>query len=59
MARTETGQNQLEHGHGQVISGKKNSLIYELLNERMSPWIDFDDQYIDDDMQFGIDNSDR
>ena len=41
---------------GQVISGKKNNLIYELLNERLSPWLDFDDQYIDDDMQFGIDN---
>ena len=41
---------------GQVISGKKNNLIYELLNERLSPWIDFDDQYIDEDMQFGIDN---
>lgn len=41
---------------GQVISGKKNNLIYELLNERLSPWMDFDDQYIDDDMQFGIDN---
>ena len=41
---------------GQVISGKKNNLIYELLNERLSPWMDFDDQYIDEDMQFGIDN---
>jgi len=41
---------------GQVISGRKNQLIYELLNERISPWIEEDDGYTDDDMQFGIDN---
>jgi len=41
---------------GQVISGKKNMLIYDLLNERLSSWIDHTDDYVSDDMQFGIDN---
>jgi hypothetical protein len=41
---------------GQVISGRKNSLIYELLNERISPWFDDSDGFVNDDMQFGIDN---
>ena len=40
-----------------VISGKKNRLVYELLNEQLSEWI-LQDDYIDDDMQFGIDNED-
>jgi hypothetical protein len=41
---------------GQVISGRKNSLIYELLNERLSPWMEHEDDFVSDDMQFGIDN---
>lgn len=41
---------------GQVISGRKNSLIYDLLNERLSPWLEPEEQYISEDMQFGIDN---
>ena len=40
---------------GQVISGKKNRLIYDLLNERLSEFL-FPDDFISDDMQFGIDN---
>lgn len=40
---------------GQVISGKKNRLIYELLDERMSDFC-MPDQFIDENMQFGIDN---
>ena len=40
---------------GQVISGKKNRLIYDLLNERLSEFL-FPDDYISEDMQFGIDN---
>lgn len=41
---------------GQVISGRKNSLVYELLNEQLSPWMDQEDEFVSDDMQFGIDN---
>ena len=41
---------------GQVISGRKNALLFDLLNERLSPWIDHTDEYISDDMQFGKDN---
>jgi hypothetical protein len=41
---------------GQVISGRKNALLFDLLNERLSPWIDYTDEYISDDMQFGKDN---
>lgn len=41
----------------QVISGKKNRLIYNLLNERMNGYVTPED-FISDDMQFGIDNED-
>lgn len=40
---------------GQVISGKKNRLIYELLDEDMSEFL-FPDDFVSDEMQFGIDN---
>lgn len=39
----------------QVISGKKNRLIYDLLDEQLSDFL-FPDDYISDEMQFGIDN---
>lgn len=39
----------------QVISGKKNRLIYELLNEDLNECL-FPDDFINDEMQFGIDN---
>ena len=42
-------------GFGQVISGKKNRLIYNLINERLNGYATQDD-YISEDMQFGIDN---
>jgi len=42
---------------GQVISGKKNRLIYNLINERLNGYVTPDD-YISDDMQFGLDNED-
>jgi len=42
---------------GQVISNKKNQLLYDLLNERLSDYL-FPDEYISEDMQFGIDNED-
>lgn len=40
---------------GQAISTRKNKLIYELLAEQLSDYV-FPDDYISDDMQFGIDN---
>jgi len=40
---------------GQVISGRKNGLVYELLNERLDGAI-FPDDFVTEDMQFGIDN---
>jgi hypothetical protein len=40
---------------GQVISGKKNRLIYNLINEKLNGYA-IEDDYISDDMQFGIDN---
>lgn len=40
---------------GQCISGRKNRLIYDVLNESMNGYIEQDD-YIDEDMQFGLDN---
>lgn len=40
---------------GSVISGKKNRLIYELLDERLNEF-NFPDDYVTDEMQFGIDN---
>ena len=43
---------------GQVISGKKNRLIYDLLNERLSEFL-IPNEYTSDDMQFGIDNEDE
>lgn len=39
----------------QVISGAKNRLIYTLLDERLSEFL-LPDDYVDDEMQFGIDN---
>jgi len=41
---------------GQVISNRENSLLFDLLNERMSPWMEFNDEFVSDDMQFGKDN---
>lgn len=43
---------------GQVISGKKNRLIYELLDERLSDFYMLD-SFISDDMQFGLDNEEH
>ena len=43
---------------GQVISGKKNRLIYDLLNERLSEFL-IPDDYTHDEMQFGIDNEEE
>jgi len=40
---------------GQVISGKKNRLVYDLVNEKLNGYPELDG-YIDDDIQFGIDN---
>lgn len=40
---------------GSVISDRENQLIYELLNEELDGCAAMSD-YIDDDMQFGIDN---
>ena len=40
---------------GQVISGKKNRLIYELLNQHLNEY-NIPDEYVDEKMQFGIDN---
>jgi len=40
---------------GQLISNRKNRMVYELLNEQLSDYL-FPDDYISDDMQFGIDN---
>ena len=40
---------------GQVLSNRKNRLVYELLDERLSDFIP-PDSFINEDMQFGIDN---
>lgn len=40
---------------GQVISNRKNKLVYELLDEMLSEF-SLEDQFTNDDMQFGIDN---
>lgn len=40
---------------GQVISNRKNRLLYDLLNERMDGYIEQDD-FVSEDMQFGVDN---
>lgn len=40
---------------GQVISNRKNRLVYELMNEILSGECEQDD-FVSDDMQYGIDN---
>jgi len=40
---------------GQVISTRKNRLIYDLLNEQLSGFIEMDD-YESEDMLFGVEN---
>jgi len=40
---------------GQVISGRKNALVYELTDELIKGYIEQDD-YVSEDMQFGTDN---
>lgn len=40
---------------GQVISSRKNNLVYELMNETLNGYCEQDD-YINDDIQYGIDN---
>lgn len=42
-------------GFGQVISDRKNRLVYDLLDEQLNGMARMDD-FISDDMQFGIDN---
>lgn len=42
-------------GFSKIISGKKNRLIYDLLNETLNGYASQDD-YVSDKMQFGIDN---
>ena len=43
---------------GQVISGRKNGLVFEMLNELLDGYIK-PDEFISDDMQYGIDNEDK
>lgn len=43
---------------GQVISGRKNNLVYELINENLNGYIEQDD-FVSDDMQFGIENESK
>jgi putative phage-type endonuclease len=40
---------------GMIISSRKNRLIYDLLDETLSDYL-FPDDFVTDDMQFGIDN---
>lgn len=40
---------------GQVISGRKNRLVYDLINETLDGYAAQDD-YVSEDMQFGTDN---
>lgn len=40
---------------GQVISGRKNRLVYDLLEEMLNGYAEMDD-FTSDDMQYGIDN---
>lgn len=40
---------------GQAISGRKNRLIYDLLNEKLQGYIE-QDEYESEDMQFGTEN---
>jgi hypothetical protein len=42
---------------GKIISGKKNRLIYELMNEVISGKCE-QDEYLSDEMQYGVDNED-
>jgi len=62
MQQGSTEWYQIKHGRiggtrfGQVVSGRDNMLLFDLLEERASEWMPDFDQYIDDDMQFGIDN---
>lgn len=45
---------------GQVISGKKNDLLYKLINEKIKGTSDDDEEaYIDDAMQYGLDNEEH
>ena len=41
---------------GGTLGHKKNQLVYELLNERLSPWMEPVDLSFSEDVQFGIDN---
>lgn len=41
--------------YGQAVSGRDNRLVYDLINERLNGYISESD-YIDEAMQFGIDN---
>jgi len=41
--------------YGQVLSGRKNRLVYDLLNESLNGYAELDD-FINDEMQFGIDS---
>ena len=43
---------------GQVISGRKNGLVFEMLNEILDGYIE-PTEFISDDMQYGIDNEDK
>ncbi|MGV8947574.1 MAG: YqaJ viral recombinase family protein [Lutibacter sp.] len=40
---------------GMAISGVKNRLIFDLISETISEYL-FPDDYVNDDMQFGLDN---
>jgi len=42
---------------GQVISTRENRLVYELINETLNGYVQQDD-FMSDDMQFGVDNED-
>jgi len=42
---------------GKVLSNRKNRLVYELMNERLNGTQMIDD-FVSDDMQYGIDNED-
>lgn len=40
---------------GQVISNRKNRLVFDLLNESLNGYV-MPDDYVSDEMQFGLDN---
>lgn len=42
---------------GKLVSNRKNRLVYELMNEKLSGKIDYD-EYLSDEIQYGIDNED-